>query len=94
MSQSSSAVEVPSYSYTRFGRHTPRLKARMQPITYRRSTGDRVRISDMHDFHIVNAVAKIRRELVFGPKYGVTPAHYAALPDLQIEARKRGFTVE
>lgn len=86
----SAVVAIPEHSYTRFGRNTPRLKARLQPITYIRSNGDQVRISEMHDFHLVNAIAKIRRDRVFGCR----SFRHSALPDLQIEARKRGFVVE
>ena len=90
-----SSVAIPAYSYTRFGRGTPRLKARLKPITYTRTTGDQVRIGNMHDFHIVNAIQKIRVEKIFGLGHlRCNAERHAALPDLMIEARKRGFTVE
>lgn len=86
----SSAAAVHPYSYTRYGRGTPRLKARMTPITYTRGNGEEIPVVAMHDFHVVNAIARIRKERAFG----FCSARHSALPDLMIEARKRGFTVD
>lgn len=95
MATSSSSVSIPEYSYTRYGRGTPRLKAMLRPVVYRRTNGELVRVSEMHDFHIVNAIARIRTERIFGLGHlRCNRERHAALPDLMIEARKRGFTVE
>jgi hypothetical protein len=86
----SEATRFSDFSRTRFGRGTPRLKARMVPVTYQRCNGDVVPVATMHDFHIVNAVAEIRREKA----QGIRARRHAGLADLLAEARLRGYTVE